>query len=83
MKAYTTIPYKKLSSEQIKSIGVKIHYIEGRDNGLLYNGKIVISVPTNFNINDYLGDNPDIISCKDCLDKFIEIINLTDNEISN
>lgn len=78
MKAYTTINYIDLSLEEIEKIGIKIHYTEGRDNGLLYNGKIVLSVPMNcvgFSINDYLRKYPDIVNCGNDLNKFIDIIN--------
>ena len=79
MKAYTTVNYKDLSLEEIEKIGIRIAHIEGRNNGLLYNGKLVISVPMNGNdfiINDYLEENPDIVNCNDDLDKFISIVKL-------
>lgn len=78
MKAYTTINYKDLSLEEVEKIGIRIYHIEGRDNGLLYNGKIVLSVPMNcvgFSINDYLRKYPDIVNCGNDFNKFIEIIN--------
>lgn len=78
MKAYTTINYINLSLEEVEKIGIRIHHIEGRDNGLLYNGKIVLSVPMDcveFSINDYLGKYPDIVNCGNDFNKFIDIIN--------
>lgn len=77
MKAYTTINYIDLSLEDVEKIG-RIYHIEGRNNGLLYNGKIVLSVPMNgveFSINNYLGENHDIVNCGNDFNKFINIVN--------
>ncbi len=78
MKAYTTLNYNDLSLYEVKKIGVRVCHITGRNNGLLYNGLIVVSVPMNshdFTINDYLEENPDIINCGNDLNLFIKIIN--------
>lgn len=78
MKAYTTLNYNDLSPNEVEKIGVSVRHITGRNNGLLYNGLMVLSVPMNspdFTINDYLEENPDIVNCKDALNKFIEIVN--------
>ena len=78
MKAYTTINYIDLSIEYVEKVGIRIHHIEGRNNGLLYNGKIVLSVPMNgveFSINDYLEENHDIVNYGNDFNKFIEIVN--------
>lgn len=77
MKAYTTINYVDLSLEEVVQIGKRIHHVAGRNNGLLYNGQIVLSVPMNgvdFTIDDYLEENPDIVNCGDDFNKFIDII---------
>ena len=77
MKAYTTLNYKDLSLYEVEKIGVKVCRITGRNNGLLYNGLMVLSVPMNssdFTINDYLEENPDIVNCGSDLNMFIETI---------
>ena len=79
MRAYTTISYNDLSLEELVKFGKKApRYLQGRDNGLLYNGKMVLPIPNNsdeFNIQDYLERNLDIINCGNDLNKFIDIIN--------
>lgn len=79
MRAYTTISYNDLSLEELVKFGKKApRHLSGRDNGLLYNGKMVLPVPNNsdeFNIQDYLERNLDIINCGSDLNKFIDIIN--------
>lgn len=82
MKTYTTINYKDLSLEEVERIGLRIHHIDGRNNGLLYNGKCIVSVPVNgcdFSINDYLEENPDIINCGNDLDRFVSIVSVDIN----
>lgn len=77
LEAYTTINYKDLSLEEIQKIGIKIYHIEGRDNGMLFNGRVILSVPMDceeFNIKDYLEKNKDIVNCNDNLEKFIIMI---------
>lgn len=77
IQAYTTINYIDLSLEEVEKVGIRIHHIEGRNNGLLYNGKIVLSVPMNgveFSIDDYLGENPNIVNCGNDFNKFIGVI---------
>lgn len=78
MKAYTTLNYNDLYPSQVRKIGVKVCHITGRNNGLLYNGLMVLSVPMNgpdFTIKDYLEENPDIVNCGNDLNLFIETIN--------
>lgn len=77
LKAYTTINYKDLSLEEVEKIGIRIHHIEGRDNGMLFNGRTILSVPMDcddFNIKEYLEQNKDITNCNDNLEKFIIMI---------
>lgn len=77
MKAYTTLNYNDLSLAQVEKIGVRVCHITGRNNGLLYNGLMVLSVPMNgvdFTIDDYLEENHDIVNCGNDFNKFIEII---------
>lgn len=77
MKAYTTLNYKDLSLYEVEKIGVRVRHITGRNNGLLYNGLMVLSVSMNssdFTINDYLEENPDIVNCGSDLNLFIETI---------
>jgi len=80
MKAYTTINYKDLSLEEVEKLNKRIYHIEGRNNGLLYNGKVILSVPmdgNDFTIEGYLKAFSDIVNCKDDLNKFIDIVNWT------
>jgi hypothetical protein len=83
MKAYTSINYMDLSLEEVEKISKRIFHVEGRNNGLLYNGKVILSVPmdgndgNDFTIEGYLKAFPDIVNCKDDLDKFIDIVNWT------
>lgn len=79
MRAYTTINYNNLSLEELVKFGKKApRHLHGRDNGLLYNGKMVLPVPNDsdeFNIQDYLERNLDIINCGDNLNMFFDIVN--------
>lgn len=83
MKAYTSINYMDLSLEEVEKISKRIFHVEGRNNGLLYNGKVILSVPmdgnddNDFTIEGYLKAFPDIVNCKDDLDRFIDIVNWT------
>lgn len=82
MKAYTTVNYKDLSLEEVEKIGIRIHHLEGRNNGLLFNGNIVLSIPmdgSDFTISEYLEENPDIVNCGNDLEKFINAIKLGNN----
>lgn len=77
MKSYTTINYKDLSLEEVEKIGIRIHHIEGRNNGMLYNGKTILSVPMDypdFSINEYLSENNDIVNCGNDLEMFVKTI---------
>lgn len=78
MEAYTSINYIDLSLEEVEKLSKRIYHVEGRNNGLLYNGKIILSVPmdgNDFTIEGYLKAFPNIVNCKDDLNKFIEIVN--------
>lgn len=78
MKAYTTINYKDLSLEEVEKLSKRIYYIEGRDNGLLYNGKNILSVPMDgddFTIEEYLKTLPGIVDCGNDFSKLIKIVN--------
>ena len=78
MEAYTSINYMDLSLEEVEKLSKRIYHVEGRNNGLLYNGKIILSVPMDgkeFTIEGYLKAFPNIVNCKDNLNKFIEIVN--------
>ena len=77
MKAYTRINYIDLSPEEVKKIGIMIVHIDGRNNGMLFNGRVVLSVPMDgneFTIKEYMNQNPDIIDCGDDLEKFINYV---------
>lgn len=78
MKAYTTINYKDLSLEEVEKISKRIYHVNGRNNGLLFNGRFIVSVPMNgndFTIEGYLKAFPDIVDCRNDLSKFIKIVN--------
>ena len=80
MEAYTSINYMDLSLEEVEKLKKRIFHAEGRNNGLLYNGKIILSVPMDsneFTIEGYLKAFPNIVNCKDDLNKFIDIVNWT------
>ena len=80
MEAYTSINYMDLSLEEVEKLSKRIFHAEGRNNGLLYNGKIILSVPmddNDFTIEGYLKAFPNIVNCKDDLNKFIDIVNWT------
>lgn len=77
MKAYTKINYIDLSLEEVEKVGKRIHHLAGRNNGLLFNGNIVLSVPmdgSDFTISEYLEENPDIVNCGNDFNKFIDVI---------
>lgn len=78
MKAYTTINYIDLSPEEVDKLSKRIYYAEGRDNGMLFNGRIILSVPMNsneFTIEGYLKSFPDIVDCGNDFNKFMDIVN--------
>ena len=78
MKAYTTINYIDLSLEEVEKLSKRIYYEEGRDNGLLFNGRIILSVPMDsyeFTIEGYLKVCPDIVNCGHDFNKFKDIVN--------
>lgn len=81
MKAYTTINYIDLSLEEVEKLSKRIYYVEGRDNGLLFNGRIILSVPMDgmdgngFTIDGYLKAFPDIVNCGNDFNKFKNIVN--------
>lgn len=78
MKAYTTINYIDLSLEEVDKLNKRIYHTEGRNNGLLFNGKIILSVPMDsneFTIDGYLKKFPDIINCENDFNKFKDIVN--------
>ena len=83
MKAYTTINYKDLSLEEVEKLSKRIYHVDGRNNGLLFNGRIILSVPmdgNDFTINGFLKAFPDIIDCGNDFSKFIKIVN-NQNEV--
>lgn len=78
MKAYTTINYIDLSLEEVEKLSKRIYHVEGRDNGLLFNGRIILSVPMDcneFTIEGYLKAFPDIVNCGNDFNKFKDIVN--------
>jgi hypothetical protein len=78
MKAYTTINYIDLSLEEVDKLSKRIYHTEGRNNGLLFNGKIILSVPMDsneFTIEGYLKAFPDIVNCENDFNKFKDIVN--------
>lgn len=78
MKAYTSINYMDLSLEEVEKISKRIFHVEGRNNGLLFNGKIILSVPRDsneFTIGGYLKKFPDIVNCENDFNKFKDIVN--------
>lgn len=78
MKAYTTINYIDLSLEEVDKLNKRIHHTECRNNGLLFNGKIILSVPMDcneFTIEGYLKEFPDIVNCENDFNKFKDIVN--------
>lgn len=78
MKAYTTINYTDLSIEEVNKLSTRIYHTEGRNNGLLFNGKIIVSVPMDgngFTIEGYLKAFPDIVNCENDFNKFKDIVN--------
>ena len=77
MKAYTRINYIDLSLEEVEKIGIRITHIDGRNNGMLFNGRMVLSVPMDsneFTIKEYMNQNTDIIDCGDDLEKIISYV---------
>lgn len=77
MKAYTRINYIDLSLEEVEKIGIRITHIDGRNNGMLFNGRMVLSVPMDsneFTIKEYMNQHTDIIDCGDDLEKFISYV---------
>ena len=78
MQAYTTINYKDLSLEEVEKLSKRLYHVEGRNNGLLFNGRIILFVPMDcneFTTEGYLKALPDIVNCGNDFSKFIKIVN--------
>lgn len=71
--------------DKLKYLGYKIHKLsetESRGNGILCNGKVAVGIPYNsqeFNLDEYLKNNPQIIDCGKNEDLFLAIASLRDD----
>lgn len=75
--------------DKLKYLGYKIHKLtetESRGNGILCNGKVAVGIPYNsqeFNLDEYLKNNPQIIDCGTNEELFLAIAALRDDEDVN
>ena len=59
MRAYTTISYNDLSLEELVKFGKKApRYLQGRDNGLLYNGSTSKNYHADYKVHSLDGQEP-------------------------
>lgn len=71
--------------DKLSDLGYKIHKLsetEDREYGILCNGKVAVGIPDNcqeFNLDEYLKNNPQIIDCGKNEDLFLAITALRDD----
>lgn len=71
--------------DKLSDLGYKVHKLsetEDREYGILCNGKVAVGIPDNcreFNLDEYLKNNPQIIDCGKNEDLFLAIAALRDD----